>query len=344
MNDKEIKDKARELLKPFCRVCPSCNGVACRGEVPGMGGKGSGVSFMKNYDDLSAIGLKMETLHGIDKVDTSYEIFGQKMDIPVFAAPVSGAVLNMGGKLTEKEYITAVVNGCIDGNIIPMVGDSALPTFLTDNLDALKNTTKPGIVFIKPWDNEDIKNKMELAYKSNVCAIGVDIDAAGLSTLKMHGKSVSPKTMEQLKDLVKSSKLPFIAKGVLTVKDAQVCYEAGVDAIVVSNHGGRVLDYAISSVEALPEIVEKFKGKMKIFADGGVRSGVDVFKLLALGADAVLIGRPFVTYSFGGGREGVKFYVDKLKSELSSTMMLTGTKDISSINTDMISVKNLNIK
>lgn len=338
MNEKEVKIKARELLQPFCRVCPECNGVACRGEVPGMGGKGSGMAFIKNFEDLKEIGLNMKVLHGIDKVDTKITLFNEDLNLPVYAAPVSGAVLNMGGKLTEKEYITRVIKGCQEAGIEPMVGDSALPTFLTDNLEALNESKGKGIVFIKPWDNEDIISKMKLCDKNNVNAIGVDVDACGLVTLKMHGKSVKPKTLNELKELKKACNVPFIVKGILTVEDARACYEAGVDAIVVSNHGGRVLDYAISSVEALPKIAKQFKGKMTILADGGVRSGVDVFKMIALGADAVLIGRPFVTYSFGGGEEAVKDYVLKLKAELEGAMMLTGAKTIKDITMDKINL------
>lgn len=336
MTDKEVRDKARELLMPFCRVCPECNGVACKGEVPGMGSKGTGSAFINNYADLKNIKLKMKTLHGIKNVDTKVKLFNEEMDIPVFAAPVSGAVLNMGGKLSEKEYITNVIDGCIKSKIVPMVGDSALPTFLTDNLEALSASEGKGIVFIKPWENDDVIKKMDLCYESKVSAIGVDVDAAGLITLNMHGRGVSPKTANEIKELKENCKLPLIIKGVLTLEDAKVCYEAGVDAIVVSNHGGRVLDFALSTVDVLEEIAKEYKGKMTILADGGVRTGVDVFKYLALGADGVLIGRPFVTYSFGGGVEGVEMYINRLKSELKSTMLLTGAKTIKDITRKMI--------
>ena len=120
------------------------------------------------------------------------------------------------------------------------------------------------------------------------------------------------------------------------MEDATVCYEAGADAIVVSNHGGRVLDHASSTVDVLEDIAKAFKGKMTILADGGVRTGADVFKYLALGADGVLIGRPFVTYSFGGGTEGVEFFVKKVRSELESVMLLAGAASIKDISTDMI--------
>lgn len=164
----------------------------------------------------------------------------------------------------------------------------------------------------------------------------MDIDAAGLITLALHGKPVGPKTVEEIKEIVKSTKLPFILKGIMTVEDAKLAIEAGVDAIVVSNHGGRVLDQTPGVADVLPEIAEAVKGKVTILADGGVRTGVDVLKMIALGADAVLIGRPFVTASFGGEREGVKTYVENLKSELKSAMVLTGCNSIKDIDEKII--------
>lgn len=336
MNEKEVKDKARELLKPFCRVCPECNGVACKGEVPGMGGKGSGLSFINNYKKLKEIDLRMKVLHNVKEADTSCNFFGDDMIIPVFAAPVTGTTFNMGGKLTETEYITNVINGCHNAGITPMVGDSALPSFLTDNLAALKKVEKPGIAVIKPWGNDEILARVKTAMESKVSAIGIDVDACGLVTLNMHGRGVYPKSMEELKEIKANLQVPLIIKGVLTLEDAKVAYESGADAIVVSNHGGRVLDCAVATCEVLPEIADEYKGKMTIFVDGGVRDGVDVFKMLALGADAVLIGRPFVTYSFGGGEEAVKDYILKLKNELKGAMLLTGAATLKDINRSMI--------
>jgi isopentenyl diphosphate isomerase/L-lactate dehydrogenase-like FMN-dependent dehydrogenase len=122
----------------------------------------------------------------------------------------------------------------------------------------------------------------------------------------------------------------------MTVEDALMAVEAGVDAIVVSNHGGRVLDCTPGAADVIEDIAKAVKGKVTILVDGGVRTGVDVLKMIGLGADAVLIGRPFVTASFGGGVEGVCTYVNRLKSELSSTMILTGCQNISDIDEKVI--------
>lgn len=336
MNYSDVLKNARENLNGSCRVCPVCDGRACRGEVPGMGGKGTGSAFMENAAALGAYKLNMRVISDVKDPDTSITMFGKKMDIPVFAAPVSGTTLNMGGKFTEEEYISWVINGCHRAGIYPMVGDTAIDSFLITNLEQLKKTEKSGIAVIKPWDNQNVIEKIKLSEEAGAFAVGMDIDAAGLITLSLHGKSVSPKTVEQIREIKESTKLPFILKGIMTPEDAISACKAGVDAIVVSNHGGRVLDETPGVADVLPEIAEEVSGKLTILADGGIRSGVDILKMIALGADAVLIGRPFVTASFGGGEEGVSLYVNKLKAELKSAMVLTGCKSINDIDEKVI--------
>lgn len=336
MDYNEMLKNAKEKLNGSCKVCKVCNGVACAGEVPGMGGKGTGQAFIENINALEKVKLNMRVIHNVSNPDTTIELFGKKMDAPIFAAPVTGTTLNMGGKLTEREYIEPVVEGCSNSGIYAMVGDTAVDAFLIENLDVLKCHNGNGIVFIKPWDNENIIKKIKLAEEAGSFAVGVDIDACGLVTLSLHGKPVLPKNINQIKELVNSTKLPFILKGIMTVEDALMAVEAGADAIVVSNHGGRVLDFTPGSADVLPEIAKAVKGKIKILADGGIRTGVDVEKMIALGADAVLIGRPFVTASFGGATDGVETYIKKIKSELEGAMILTGCQQISDIDEKVI--------
>lgn len=331
MDYKEMLKEARENLNGSCRVCKACNGVVCAGEVPGMGGKETGSAFIQNYKSLQDVKINMRVIHNVSNPDTSIELFGKKMKAPIFAAPITGTSINMGGKISEKEYITSVVEGCISSGIFPMVGDTAIDSFLLDNLDVLKENDGQGIVFIKPWENHDVIKKIKLAEEAGAFAVGMDVDACGLVTLSMHGKTVVPKDVEALKELKAATKLPFILKGIMTVEDAMLAVEAGMDAIVVSNHGGRVLDCTPGGAEVLPAIAEAVKGKTTILVDGAVRSGIDVLKLIGLGADGVLIGRPFVTASFGGGKEGVEMYVNKIVGELESAMRLTGCQSVKDI-------------
>ena len=287
MNYQEMLKEARQHLNGSCKVCKACNGVACSGEVPGMGGKGTGSAFTENFKSLQNVKINMRVIHNVLNPDTSVELFGKKMKAPIFAAPVTGTTLNMGGKISEREYITSVVEGCIESDIYPMVGDTAVDSFLMDNLDVLKDNDGEGIVFIKPWENHDIIKKIKLAEEAGAYAVLLAV-------------------------------------------------QAGADAIVVSNHGGRVLDCTPGSADVLPAIAEAVKGKITILADGGVRNGVDVLKMIGLGADGVLIGRPFVTASFGGGKEGVEMYVNKVIDELEATMRLTGCQSIKDIDGKVI--------
>ena len=336
MDYKEMLKEARENLNGSCRVCKACNGVVCAGEVPGMGGKETGSAFIQNYKSLQDVKINMRVIHNVSNPDTSIELFGKKMKAPIFAAPITGTSINMGGKISEKEYITSVVEGCISSGIFPMVGDTAIDSFLLDNLDVLKENDGQGIVFIKPWENHDVIKKIKLAEEAGAFAVGMDVDACGLVTLSMHGKTVVPKDVEALKELKAATKLPFILKGIMTVEDAMLAVEAGMDAIVVSNHGGRVLDCTPGGAEVLPAIAEAVKGKTTILVDGAVRSGIDVLKLIGLGADGVLIGRPFVTASFGGGKEGVEMYVNKIVGEHEGAMRLTGCQSVKDIDGKVI--------
>lgn len=139
-----------------------------------------------------------------------------------------------------------------------------------------------------------------------------------------------------MREIIDAAGVPFIIKGIMTVKGALKAKEAGASAIVVSNHGGRVLDQCPATAEVLAEIADAVDGSMKIFVDGGIRSGTDVFKALALGADAAIIARPFVTAVYGGGREGVESYVQKISSELADTMAMCGVSSLSEITRDCI--------
>ena len=328
--------EARRKFNGTCRVCRVCDGVACRGEVPGMGGKGTGSTFIENVKAIDKIKLNMRVIHDVDKVDTSLELFGRKLSLPVMAAPITGTSLNMGGLVTEKEYIVPVVEGCKNKGTLAMVGDTAIDQFLLDNLEVLDNNGGEGIVFIKPWENDNVIKKIREAEKVGAVAVGVDIDACGLVTLSLHGKPVKAKTVDEIKELVQSTELPFILKGIMTPDEAEKAVEAGVYGIVVSNHGGRVQDYTPGTAEVLEDIAKVVNKRIKVFVDGGIRTGVDVLKMIALGADACLIGRPFVTASFGGEVEGVEMYIDRLKSELEGSMILTGCKNLESIDSRVI--------
>ena len=189
---------------------------------------------------------------------------------------------------------------------------------------------------VKPWNLETIRQKMDLVKAADPFAIAMDIDAAGLPFLKNMTPPAGSKTVEELREIVAMAEKPFIVKGIMTVAGAKKALEAGAKGIVVSNHGGRVLDQCPATAEVLPAIADAVGDRVMVLVDGGIRTGLDVFKALALGADGVLIGRPFVTMVYGGGEEGVAAYVRKLTDELSDTMAMCGAHSLKEINREML--------
>ncbi len=336
MTYQEVLANARDCMGPYCKSCPICNGVACKNTVPGPGAKGLGTGFIRNYQKWQELCVNMDTICENVPVDTSYTFFGQKLDLPVFAAPVGAMQLHYGDKYNDEAYNDLLVSACSDAGILAFTGDGMNPAVMEGAAKAIANYGGRGVPTIKPWNMELIQKKMDLVRAADPFAIAMDIDAAGLPFLKNMQPPAGSKTVAELKEIAAMAGKPFILKGIMTVNGAKKALEAGASGIVVSNHGGRVLDQCPSTAEVLPAIVDAVGGKMTILVDGGIRTGMDVFKALALGADAVLIGRPFVNMVYGGGAEGVKVYVDKLKAELADTMAMCGAHKLADINRSMI--------
>ena len=159
----------------------------------------------------------------------------------------------------------------------------------------------------------------------------------GLAGMQFHDDDAVPDMNNMTeKQIIDYAKKPFIIKGVMTVRGALKALEAGASGIVVSNHGGRVQDQCPSTAEVLPAIADAVGGKLTILVDGGLRNGTDIFKALAMGADGVLIGRPFVTMVYGGGSEGPAVLVKKLQAELADTMAMCGAHNLAEIRRDML--------
>jgi isopentenyl diphosphate isomerase/L-lactate dehydrogenase-like FMN-dependent dehydrogenase len=333
---KEIRQTARDRMKGYCRVCPVCDGRACAGEVPGMGGIGTGSAFMNNLSALSAFRLNMKTLHNVTEPDTRIELLGRQLDLPVLAAPIGGVSFNMGGKISEDDYIRSVLAGCTEKGTLGCVGDG-VPAFIHEaGYAAIRELSGAGIPFIKPWADPELFEKLEKAEETGAAVVGMDIDAAGLVTLKLMGRPVTPKPPEKLREIIRRAPMKFILKGIMTPDEARLAVDVGADAIVVSNHGGRVLDHTPGAAEVLADVAGAVKGQITVIADGGVRSGADVLKMLALGADAVMIGRPFSVAAVGGLEEGVAAYIEQIRSELVSAMVLTGTASVTAVDPSVL--------
>ncbi len=338
MTYQDVLEKARKNMAPNCRVCRECNGVVCRGEIPGVGGKGSGDSFIRNCQQLAKVRVNMDLIYEDRGQDTSTELFGRTFAGPVFAAPISGLSNNYNGLLNERTYAQALVPGCIEAGCAAFTGDGAPDNFLTDPLEAVKAAGGVAVPTVKPWEGDVLRRKLDLVKEAGAMAVAMDIDAAGLPLLAAAGKTVHAKTAAELAKIAAWAERPFLLKGIMTRAAACRAVECGAYGIVVSNHGGRVIDQTPATIEVLPEISSVVRGRIKIFVDGGFRTGVDVFKALALGADAVLIGRPYVTAACGGGKEGVSLYTKKILAELKETMKMTGCATLRDITADKVRI------
>ena len=336
MTYQEILNNARTCMGPYCKSCPTCNGLACKNTVPGPGAKGIGTGFIRNYQKWQELCVNMDTICENKPVDTSYDFFGKKVVLPVFAAPVGAMQLHYGDKYDDLTYNDILVSACADAGIAAFTGDGTNPAVIEAAAEALKKSHGCGVPTVKPWNMALVEEKLALVKAADPIAIAMDIDAAGLPFLKNLTPPAGSKTVEELRQIAERAEKPFILKGIMTVAGAKKALEAGASGIVVSNHGGRVLDQCPATAEVLPAIADAVGGRMTILVDGGIRTGMDVFKALALGADAVLIGRPFVNMVYGGGAEGVQVYVDKLKAELADTMAMCGAHCLADIRRSMI--------
>lgn len=334
MTYEEVLKEARTCIGDKCFACPICNGKACGTKLPGPGAKGD--AAMRNYEAWSKVYLNMDTIYENQPIDTSIELFGKHFAYPFFAGPVGAIQMHYSDKYNDITYNDVLVSACSESGIAAFTGDGVNAQVMEGATKAIHAASGIGIPTIKPWNKEVIEEKVKLVGESGAFAVAMDIDAAGLPFLKNMTPPAGSKTVEELKEIIALTDTPFIIKGVMTVKGALKAKEAGAKAIVVSNHGGRVLEGCAASADVLEEIVDAVGGTMKIFVDGGIRSGGDVFKALAMGADGIIIARTFVTALFGGGAEGVTTYVKKIGGELADAMSMCGATSIKEITRDMI--------
>ena len=336
MTYQEILDRCRDQIGPYCKSCKICNGMACKNTVPGPGAKGLGTGFIRNYQKWQELCVNLDTICENGPADTTFDFFGHQLAIPVMAGPVGAMQMHYGDKYDDLTYNDLLVTACAKAGILAFTGDGVNSAVMEAAVNAIGENHGAGVTTIKPWNQELVMQKMDMAKKSGAWAIAMDIDGAGLPFLKNLTPPAGSKTVEQLKEIADYAGVPFILKGIMTVKGAEKAVKAGAKAIVVSNHGGRVLDQCPATAEVLPEIVDAVGKDVMVLVDGGIRTGMDVFKALALGAKGVLIARPFVNMVYGGGLEGPAVLVEKLKAELADTMLMCGAHSLAEIDRSMV--------
>ena len=336
MTYQEILDHSRNQIGPYCKSCKICNGLTCKSTIPGPGAKGLGTGFIRNYQKWQELCVNMDTICENSPADTTFDFFGHRLALPVMAGPVGAMQLHYGDRYNDMEYNDLLVAACAKAGILAFTGDGTNPAVMEGAVKAIAANHGAGVPTVKPWNKEEVFRKLDMAKASGAWAIAMDIDAAGLPFLKNLTPPAGSKTVEELKEIADYAQVPFILKGIMTVRGAEKAVKAGAKAIVVSNHGGRVLDQCPATAEVLPEIVKAVGKDVMVLVDGGIRTGMDVFKALALGAKGVLIARPFVNMVYGGGLEGPAALVSKLKAELEDTMLMCGAHSLAEIDRSMV--------
>ena len=328
----------RRFSDQVCWVCRLCDGSNCASGVPGMGGVGKMESFRDNSRALAELQILPRYIREEVEVDSSLELFGRKFEYPIMAAPMTGVLSNMNGVFSDEyEFARMMLQACKGNGSIAWLGDGASPDKYLSILKALKETQGFGILICKPRaDKAAIEKRFRLAKEIGLLALGMDIDALSFKTMQLRKQATLARNAEELKEIRDMSPLPFILKGIMSVADAEAALEIGADAIVVSNHGGRVLDEMPGTARVLPEIVRAVGKEIPVLADGGVRSGQDAFKFLALGAKAVLVGRPAAIALVGGREKALQYLFSNYASELRKTMQLCGLSELSEIDSSYL--------
>lgn len=269
----------------------------------------------------------------IDSVvaDTSIEFLEEKFDSPIMTPAFSHLGNYNGREHTGLEEYSIAAREC---NILNFCG-----MMENDQFKKIADTGAKTVRIVKPYaDNGKVKDQMQYAESVGAFGIGMDIDHIfghdGLDVVV--GEKMAEQTMDMLRSYVELTKLPFVVKGVLSVLDAVKCAEIGAKAIIISHHHGR-LPYAVPPMMILPEIKEALKDTdVKIIVDCGIATGADVFKALALGADAAAVGRSMLPSLEKNGSEGVAEFIRYTTNELRYIMSFTGFSKVDEINDSVL--------
>lgn len=326
------------------------------------GGAADELSLRWNHEAYERIRLRNRVLVDISQLDTRTTLFGRTHAFPLLLAPTAYH------KLAHPEGEIATVKGAGLADVTMVVSTSANTTLE----DIAAAAARP--LWFQLYVNPDRGFALDLVRRAEAAryealVITVDqqvlgirnretragftlppgMDRANLRGLEIAGGGQRPTESSVYSALLDptlswkdiagfraATKMPVILKGILSADDAARAVEVGASAIIVSNHGGRVLDTVPPTIEALPEVVAKVGGRIPVLVDGGIRRGTDILKALALGASAVLIGRPYLYGLAVGGADGVAKVVNLLRRELEMAMALTGRTSIKAIDSTVL--------
>ncbi|MBM3801214.1 MAG: alpha-hydroxy-acid oxidizing protein [Acidimicrobiia bacterium] len=323
------------------------------------GGAEDEVTLRANREALNRIFLRPRVMVDVSKIDPSVELLGKRMDFPILLAPTGGKnlvipdgdrIAAQGAAATKTIY---VVSG---GAWIEKLDRTGGPPLWWQNTTGqssrsaaesyARRSEDSGCAAIcvtvdNPYQSNrerNNRNRFDYGYMQT----GVPGDEvsrqkprspAVAAMLQPHNPNMTWRYVDWLKG---ACSLPVVIKGILTAEDASLAVAHGADAIVVSNHGARQLDTVLPTIEALPEVVAAVGAKVPVLMDGGIRRGTDILKALALGAKAILIGRPYVWGLAAFGQVGVQRVVELLSAELVLSMGLAGKPNVASIDRSLV--------
>ena len=298
-----------------------------------------------NRDAFDSIKLNPRVLIDVTKLETCVELFGHELAFPIILAPVGlQRLYHPGGE------IAAAKGAALAGATYVI---SSYSTTLLEDITAAATGPLWFQIYLQP-DREFTRDVVQRAEAAGVRAFCVTVDLSVIGVRNrmdrarfalpadmncphmMDNFAGSPITWGDVEWLRSITNLPVVLKGILNPDDAELAVENGVSGIIVSNHGARDLDTTPATIDALPRVAERLDGRIPVLMDGGIRRGTDVLKALALGAKAVLIGRPFCYGLAAGGADGVAKVVDILRKEFEISMALTGRTSIVNIDPSVI--------
>lgn len=291
-----------------------------------MSQAGNSNDITRNY--LDSLLIETRYLNGTNP-DTTFTLYGE-----TFASPIMTAALSHLTQMGEGGMAEGIAKGALSAGCLMWYGAAE-----EDEIQMLSDTGVHLIEIIKPYKNRDlICKKIKHAESLGLLAVGIDIDhpyANDGSPDIVDGEELKTLTGEELADIVNSTQLPLIAKGVLSLHDAEISLQAGVKGMVLSHHNNRI-EYAIPPVYILPEIAKMAGEDVPVFVDGMIQTGMDAFKAIALGAKGVCIGRPLMAAYTKGKEQGVCEYLQKKRDELAKAMAYTGCTDLGKMDPSVI--------
>jgi 4-hydroxymandelate oxidase len=314
------------------------------------------LTLRANREGYNNLHLRARRMVDVSSVDTSLELFGNQLDSPVIVAPVGGigmahslgdievghGVRATGHKMILSTAATFGIEEVVEARGEP-IWFQLYPTpiwELTQGLLDRAEAAGSDVVFLTvdiPARNQDRMRRFDRSVAE--CQACHNPNSTFADKAMMEGLNMPPGTpasnqaldWEFVKRVRDSTSMKLVIKGITLPEDAELCLEYGVDGVLVSNHGGRADESGFATIDSLPEVVDVIQGRIPVLVDGGIRRGTDIVKALALGADAVCIGRPYVWGLGAFGRDGVSQVLRILDRELETAMRQAGTPTLADI-------------